>query len=308
MTGTDATRFPSTASRSRRLLAALMLFAIAVAGLALGARRVPAPPLVGEGFSSEPLAVDAESRIIRLATFNIARGRGKDGVTNLSRTAEQLKGYDLVGLNEVGAGFSGATGSDVQLIGDALHMPWLYAPTEWRFWRPHFGNGALSMLPVKGWVSVPLVSTQAAGHRNVVVVQIERGGTVVNVMITHLDRGPDRQAQLAAVATLFRSLAEPAVLMGDLNTRPSDRLLEAITSIPGVREPLAEIADASPGRIDYIFTRGLETRDAGTEDEGASDHPLVWAEVVVPAEVIRDARLPADGGGNGQIPHPVAPR
>ena len=31
--------------------------------------------------------------------------------------------------------------------------------------------------------------------------------------------------------------------------------------------------------IDHIFVRGLRPVNAGVRDDGASDHPLVWAEL-----------------------------
>lgn len=285
MSQTTLSPSPSRPPRSSHLLyGVIIVVGLLSAVFFAGWRRVPAPPATGSGFSATPLAVDAESRILRLATFNIARGRGKDGKVDLSRTAEQLKGYDVVGLNEVGTSFfsSASSSNDVRDIGEALHAPWLFAPAEYRFWQPYFGNGSLSFLPIKQWLSIPLISTQSAGHRNTLLLRVERGGTVVSILITHLDRGQDRAAQLTSVATLFAGLAEPCILMGDLNTLPDDPLLKSITAIPGVMEPLAEMTDESPRRIDYIFTRGLIVRDAASEDAGASDHPLVWAELEIP--------------------------
>lgn len=258
-----------------------------------GSRRVVAPAMTGEGLSATPLAVDGESRVLRLATFNIASGRGKDGRVDLGRTMEQLKGFDLVGLNEVGAETLEVGVNQARQLGEMLHVPYLFAPTEYRFWRPHFGNGVLSVLPVGGWVVVPIVSTQAAGHRNVVLLRVMRAGVVVNVLITHVDRGPDRVAQLATVTRMFAALQPPAVLMGDLNTLPDDPLLAPLRAMAGVREPLAEVTEASGRRIDYIFTRGLVTRDAGVEDVGASDHPLVWADVEVPVGLLPTELVPA---------------
>jgi endonuclease/exonuclease/phosphatase family metal-dependent hydrolase len=49
---------------------------------------------------------------------------------------------------------------------------------------------------------------------------------------------------------------------------------DAVGSRMGARAP----AD----RIDWIFTRGLETVSAGVEKNDASDHPMVWAELKLP--------------------------
>jgi hypothetical protein len=40
-----------------------------------------------------------------------------------------------------------------------------------------------------------------------------------------------------------------------------------------------KFGSCAPPRIDFVFVRGLRVLDAGLRDDGASDHPLAWAEV-----------------------------
>jgi endonuclease/exonuclease/phosphatase (EEP) superfamily protein YafD len=112
-------------------------------------------------------------------------------------------------------------------------------------------------------------------------LSVDVAGQRVTVLVTHLDRTTDRAAQLQVVMDDFLGQPGPAVLMGDLNTRSDDPLLTRLRAAPGVIDCLTQRAAAMPETIDWIFVRGLECRDAGLRDEGASDHPLAWAELSV---------------------------
>jgi endonuclease/exonuclease/phosphatase family metal-dependent hydrolase len=85
------------------------------------------------------------------------------------------------------------------------------------------------------------------------------------------------------VIARFLALPEPAVLLGDLNSDANDPLIRGLLSTPGV----CDAVGPKPGpnraeRIDWIIARGLRPVDAGIRDNGASDHPLVWAELELP--------------------------
>ena len=82
----------------------------------------------------------------------------------------------------------------------------------------------------------------------------------------------------------FVGVAEPAVLMGDLNGEANDPSIVPFLKAPGVRDAVGGVmgANAPADRIDWIFTRGLQTVSAGVEGNDASDHPMVWAELRLP--------------------------
>lgn len=210
---------------------------------------------------------------LRLATFNIHRGVGKDGEYDLKRTGAALGAFDLVGLNEVGP-------EQAEKLGKILGRDWLYVPSEHRWWRDSFGNAVLSSLPVRRWRRIPIPESEPGGLRNCAILRVPFQGTTLNVVITHLGRKQDRQAQQKKAIDLFLAQDEPAVLMGDLNAQADDVQIARLLNAPGVREAMKSIhAPDSPQRIDWIFLRGLEALSAGTFENGASDHPLVWAEV-----------------------------
>jgi endonuclease/exonuclease/phosphatase family metal-dependent hydrolase len=169
-------------------------------------------------------------------------------------------------------------------------MPWLFAPAEHRWGHDHFGNAVLCSLPVQAWERIPLPRHYGHSCRNVVLLSAAYRGRTLRLVVTHLDRGDDRDRdrQLQTVAALFLGQQEPAILLGDLNTTGDEPLLAQLLSTPGVHDPVAEIlGPKTPRRIDWMLTRGLETVDAGVIENDASDHPCVWAEL----------KLPGDAGG-----------
>lgn len=217
---------------------------------------------------------------IRLGTYNIHSGRGLDGRLDLRRTAENVKGFDFLALNEVrGRGWLG-TPDQAQQLGRLLESDWLFAPTEWRWWHDDFGNGALSRLLVRSWQRIPLPKRASAGCRNVLLVRALAEGRPLNLLVAHVeDTGPHMPAsQLQAVVDLFLALKPPAVLLGDLNATAREPQLRRLLDTSDVTDALARINNAD-NRIDWIITRGLECVDCGFVAPGASDHPHFWAEL-----------------------------
>jgi len=163
-----------------------------------------------------------------------------------------------------------------------LDLAWLFAPNTRTWFCLESGNGLLSAWPASFWQRIPLAHRRERGYRNAVLVGLEHGGRTVRVLLTHVTRSDDasRREQLRAVAELFLSLAEPAVLLGDLNSAADDPEMRRLLAAAGVRDPLGEtLGAATPPHIDWILARGMRCRAAGLRDEGASDHPLFWAEL-----------------------------
>jgi len=221
---------------------------------------------------------------LRVATFNIHSGKNVAGQFNLEKTAAVLKGFDLIALNEVRGKAILQDVDQAQVLGEKLSMQWLFAPTENRWWHESFGNGVLSAVSVLDWRRVPLTGSFGRGKRNVIVLRVMLQGKVVNVLITHIDRGSDHKKQLQAVLQEFVNVAEPAVLMGDLNGEANDPSVTPILKAPGVKDAVGSVlgANVPADRIDWIFTKGLKTIGAGVEKNDASDHPMVWAELKLP--------------------------
>ncbi len=245
--------------------------------------RVSTGPDAGTSFAGAA-AVPAMRTSLRVGIFNIHGGRGQDKNRDLARTAECLRGLDLVGMNEVLGPKLWWQTDQCQQLGELLGVSWLFAPTESRWWDGSFGNGLLCRLPVSAWQRIPLPRAGAHTYRNAVFSTIDVGAHTVRVLLTHLDSrdAERRHEQMRMVGELFLSLAPPAILMGDMNTFPGDPQLDLLLARPGVVDAVAAgMAEPPLRRMDWILTRGLRTIAAGCEDHGASDHPLYWAELEI---------------------------
>jgi len=274
---------------TRRLLVAVALTAVVVAGY-VASTPSGTGPAAGEQLGGHFLPAANRPTTLRVGTFNIHSGRGSDGLTDLMRTAACLEtaALDLVALQEVrGNRASGA--NQARTLAERLQMAWLYAPAERRWGVLEFGNGLLAAIEVKSWQRVVLPRRFAADHRNAVLAVVEHHGRAIQVLMTHIHRRDQRERdeQLQAAAEMFLSLEKPAILLGDLNCSASEPPLRQLLDTPGVEDAVGQAlrrkgAEDMPGRVDWIITRGLRAVDAGIVDHGASDHPLVWAELELP--------------------------
>jgi len=271
---------------NRRRAGAAIAVALALGGLVWHASlRVGEGPAAGTTFQGEaPPAADPH-QTFRVATWNIHGGRGRDGRCDLDRTADCLRDVDLAGLNEVRGAEFPARDNQAAALGQRLDRAWLFAPAERRWHVQQFGNAFLARLGVRGWQRIPLPRVDDASHRNATLVVAEHEGQPVRVLLTHLtERAPrDREIQLGAVLRLFLALQEPAILMGDLNATAEDPQIQELLGQTGVEDVIAaHAADVPKGRGDWIFVRGLRCEAAGVVDRGASDHPLLWADLAWP--------------------------
>ncbi len=267
----------------RRLLRWLIPILIVAAALVWG--YVPTATGPASGTTLQGSAIRATTRpTLRVATFNIHSGRNIGGQFDLDKTAAVLKNFDLIALNEVrGAGLL-EEHDQARLLGEKLNMQWLFAPTEHQWWHDAFGNGVLSSVSAVDWQRTPLPGSSGRGKRNLIRVNVMLQGRPVSVLITHIDRGADHKKQLPLVLEEFLKVPQPAVLMGDFNGEATDPYMQPFLKAPGVKDAVGGVmgASAPADRIDWIFTRGLETGGAGVQRNDASDHPMVWAELKLP--------------------------
>jgi len=266
----------------RRFL--LMLLPVLLIGGVIHHASLHAPTGPAEGIGVDGQLSDQPSgrQTIRVATFNIHAGKGRDGRRDIGRVAECLERLDFVALNEVRGPRTFERTDQAEVLGRRLKMGWLFAPTVRRWYHLESGNGLLTTLPVGSWQRIPLIRKVDHSHRNAVLVDLRQGGQTVRVLLTHINRRHDveRKAQLRTVIALYLALAEPCVLLGDLNSTAEDPQIGRLLATPGVLDPVGEIlGDEAPPRIDWILARGFRCIDAGIRDNGSSDHPMIWAEL-----------------------------
>lgn len=253
----------------------------------IGANRVPADATRKIAWRGDAKHKSLPDNTFRIASFNIHGGKGTDRRLDLRRIADCIEDVELqfVGLNEVHGSRFGTRLNQAEELGQHLQMAALFVPTERRFWQPSFGNGLLTHIATTPVHRLPLPCTQGKKYRTATLTSFQVGGQKVRVLSVHLDRVQDREVQLERVFSLFRDLEKPAILMGDLNTFPNDPLLANWLKDSDIRDAIQKgLGEADPpNRIDWIFTRGLDTVKAGCVPNDASDHPLVWAELKIPA-------------------------
>lgn len=272
----------SARQRQTRLWFLLISLAVAFA-VVEGSRCTPADlsrPVVTVG--DIPLAA-TPSGILRVGTFNIHSGRGRDRQFNLARTAAVFSTpLDVIGLNEVRGAWDPSWGPDqAAQLGQLLKMRSIFLPTERRWWHDHFGNGLLTRVPLTQIQRFPLVCTRGKAYRCATLAQFELQSQTVQLLSVHVDSQSDREHQLRTIVSLFLGLQAPAILIGDLNSPPDDPQMIELLARPDVVDPLKDALPDKRGRphIDWILARGFESRSGQLIENDASDHPAAIAEL-----------------------------
>jgi endonuclease/exonuclease/phosphatase family metal-dependent hydrolase len=157
--------------------------------------------------------------LLRVATYNIHRWAGRDGVGAPKRIAKVLKGInaDVTALQEVGyeAGGSQNTLAD---MGRTTQTRTLAGPTLIEG-RSRYGNAVLTRFSprkVDRWdLSVP-----GREPRGAIALVLTINTRSVQVVATHLGLGPaERRQQMQRLRTLMDKLptTDVTILMGDFN-------------------------------------------------------------------------------------------
>jgi endonuclease/exonuclease/phosphatase family metal-dependent hydrolase len=279
---------PKPAKRSRlvRILRlwpfpAIVLVALAVYGFqrhsAGGATGIA---LSGSVSPTVAATVRTDGRF-RVGIYNIQGAVGKDDPAILAKIAQAVATTDFCGLVEVRPNvLKSDRRSQAQQIAESIGYAWLFAPAERRFWMDGLGNGVVSRLPAGPWTRLPLPGGDSDANRNVILLRPMVAGRSVNVMVSHVDRGPARVAQVAALTQLFQSLEAPVVLLADLNTDALDPVAAPLLATPGVVEPIGQRLGVREKRVDWIIARGVSVVDAGrVDDPSLSDHSFFWADL-----------------------------
>jgi endonuclease/exonuclease/phosphatase family metal-dependent hydrolase len=241
--------------------------------------RTPTGPAAG-GPLGLPGQAAAEKSTFRIGTFNIHSGRGSDGRWDLARTAKAMADLDFVGLNEVAGRWPWQAADQAEVLGRLTGRACLFAPFERRWYCYQFGNGLLAGQPIRDWRRIPL-SGGSDRPRSAVLATVGDAARSYRAIVVHASRRDEgqRREEFRAVFALFQATREPVVLLGDLNAGRDDPQLGRLLATPGVVDALACSPEVPRQRIDWILLRGLRAVRAGMVDQGASDHPLFWAEV-----------------------------
>ena len=158
---------------------------------------------------------------LRIASYNIHGGVGRDGATDIRRIARVIDelGCEVVGLQEVGKLFAHTD--------EAVQLDVLAEETGMRAVAGHtvvhadgaFGNALLTRRPVLA-VRRHDFSYLTCEPRGALEVDVDVAGTPVRVIVTHLGLRPrERRFQVERMLRLLHDLPIdlPVVVLGDIN-------------------------------------------------------------------------------------------
>jgi endonuclease/exonuclease/phosphatase family metal-dependent hydrolase len=238
-------------------------------------------------FARPPAFNLKESGPLRVATYNMHYGYNTPWQQSLEEQAHTVEesSADLVILQEVDACRITSYGVDDLLwLSRRLGMQEVYAPTL----EGLSGIALLSRFPISDADTEHLTShlEQSA----IVHARVQVGDRPLDVYGIWLGLEPEEQARQLDDALAYVGDASPVVFGGDFNSTPDSPIYARIQTA-GFEDPfIAAGFDPAPTdpavepfrRIDFIWARGLEVRDARVLDSLASDHRCVVVEVTLP--------------------------
>ncbi|MCP4645405.1 MAG: hypothetical protein GY851_33485 [bacterium] len=240
---------------------------------------------------------------VRVMSYNIHHAEGTDGVLDVDRIVDVIKGQDpdIVCLQEVDQGCGRTRGLDLPaLLSEKLDMRVVYGPNI-----DHdggkYGNATLTRYEVVANENVPLLTPEGKEQRGCLRTDLSIDGTVVAVFNTHL--GLSAAERLPQAKAIFDRLPHgPAIVCGDLNETVDGegvrlllgRLTDSYEEITG--KPTATIGQGNRAkRIDFVLVSArlhvLSSHIvAGPEALVASDHLPFIAEIGVGEQPRTDIR------------------
>lgn len=164
-------------------------------------------------------------RRITVMTYNIHAGLGVDSVYSLDRIADLIRAEqaDVIGLCEVEQKTQKVNFDDqAKLIADKLGFYHVYGPVFPRS-TGFFCNALISRFPILSHRTHQLPNPNRAQPRAALEAQLDVGGTVVTVFVTHLEVADSgsRAVQAEALAGIASRTPTPRIIMGDFNATPT---------------------------------------------------------------------------------------
>lgn len=226
----------------------------------------------------------------RVATYNIHRCVGLDGVEDCRRIAAVLReiAADFVALQEV-ASSSERAGDILAYLARSTAMAAIGGFTLTSE-KSRYGNAVLSRMPVASVKRID-ISVEGREPRGVMEVVIDQYSTTVYLWATHLGlRVRERHFQINELLKIIAAAdAESSILLGDFNEwLPWARPLRALHRWFSPSESPATFPSRNPVlKLDRIWVRPAENRSAirvhaSELSRVASDHLPLVADIVFP--------------------------
>lgn len=230
---------------------------------------------------------------LKVITYNIHIGIGKDGKLDLDRIVQNIEQEDpdIVALQEVDR-FLARSGlqDEAKYIADKLSMNCAYGKSLNVLWGA-YGNAILSKYPLSDCKNIVLPFE--GERRTALGATIVVNGEKIDVYNVHLGlSSKERARQVDKLMETVQSGGNTCILLGDFNSPDSELTgLAAIMSDSGSGNNDAPtfIYESGEGyRIDYIFfTPGLKLKAYKVVQADASDHNMVVSELELPGEVTK---------------------
>ena len=233
---------------------------------------------------------DAASTL-SLATLNIWHDQG-NWSARLPLIVEALRAQnaDVIALEEVLQDAAVGLPNQARTIAEALGYQWIFHSVDDEAKPRRYGNAVLTRLPIvtSDWKKLEPLDD----YRTAIRVRITKGGTAIDVVVTHLawqdDAGAVRARQISDLLDWLPDDGTPVVVMGDFNATQEDSGHAVLTG-PDYFSALprhAAVTTLNPARghpdrvIDHIFARAdaftpVSARVFATQPiagEYASDH------------------------------------
>lgn len=238
-------------------------------------------------FAWPPALTAKEAGPIRVATYNIHYGYNTPWEFSLEEQARTIEesGADIVMLQEVDTGRITSYGVDDALwLARRLGMQQVYGPAL----EGLSGIALLTRFPITEADTQHL--TSRLEQTAIVRARVQVGDRPLDAYGVWLGLEPDERARQLDDALAIIGGDSPAVLGGDFNATPDSPIYTRIRAAgfddpfiaggfdPALTSPAIEPAE----RIDFVWSRGLEVRDAQVLGSLASDHRMVVVELALP--------------------------
>lgn len=283
--------------RVRQLLTVFALSSLAATFGATGA--------VSAAHAGEPPAPD---RPLRVMSFNIHHGEGRDGTLDLSRIADVIRDSDaeVVGLQEVDRHWSDRSDfvDQASWLARELNMHVAFGanldrdPLEPGEPRRQYGNAILTRWPILERDNTYLPRFDGHEQRGLLRARIAVRGVPVQVYSTHLQHNDaaERRAQVRAIRSVIGTPEDSVLLLGDLNATPQAPEVEALVdglvdawAAAGIGDGATYTSTDPTKRIDYVLTSDdvvARTAAVVTSNAPASDHLPVASTVALPGHAV----------------------
>jgi len=259
-------------------------------GMGVGGCTAPPPSDSSRVTRDSATAEGRSTGTLRVVSYNIRHGRGRDDVLDLDRTAATLQALspDIVGLQEVDRGVERSEGVDQAAeLGRTLGLHASFGAFM-DYQGGQYGMAILSRHPILRSWPVDLPPGNEPRIALAAAVALPGGDTVVvvNVHFDWVDDDAFRFLQAATLASVLDTLSHPYILLGDLNDEPGSRTLALFHErAQEAAKPAADAftfsSDDPRKEIDFIFAAprtGWQVRETRVIQEPlASDHRPVLA-------------------------------